>query len=44
MLPYEVFREIELFVLTEARLLDERIEEFCGTSAAKGIPPGDSAS
>ncbi|WP_228808751.1 XRE family transcriptional regulator [Nocardia otitidiscaviarum] len=25
----------------EARRLDERIEEFCGTTAAKGIPPGD---
>ncbi|MEV2222781.1 XRE family transcriptional regulator [Nocardia vinacea] len=24
----------------EARFLDERIEEFCGTTAAKGIPPG----
>ncbi|MBH0778851.1 helix-turn-helix domain-containing protein [Nocardia bovistercoris] len=29
---------------SEARLLDERIEEFCASTAAKGIPPGDSAS
>ncbi|MFF0528321.1 helix-turn-helix domain-containing protein [Nocardia amikacinitolerans] len=28
---------------TEARYLDERIEEFCGSTAAKGIPPGNSA-
>lgn len=27
----------------EARILDERIEEFCGTTAAKGIPPGNQA-
>ncbi|RBO87946.1 hypothetical protein DFR74_110201 [Nocardia puris] len=26
---------------TEARALDERIEEFCGATAAKGIPPGE---
>ncbi|QIS16418.1 MULTISPECIES: XRE family transcriptional regulator [Nocardia] len=26
----------------EARRLDERIEEFCGSSAAKNIPPGGS--
>ncbi|MFC9893516.1 XRE family transcriptional regulator [Nocardia sp. NPDC127579] len=25
---------------SEARFLDERIEEFCGSTAAKGIPPG----
>ncbi|MEU8895533.1 XRE family transcriptional regulator [Nocardia sp. NPDC048505] len=25
---------------SEARFLDERIEEFCGATAAKGIPPG----
>ncbi|MGQ4598116.1 helix-turn-helix domain-containing protein [Nocardia sp. R6R-6] len=25
----------------EARRLDERIEEFCGSTAAKGIPPGN---
>jgi tetratricopeptide (TPR) repeat protein len=25
----------------EARYLDEQIEEFCGVTAAKGIPPGD---
>ncbi|MFB8281982.1 helix-turn-helix domain-containing protein [Nocardia colli] len=28
----------------EARFLDERIEEFCGATAAKGIPPGNPAS
>ncbi|MEV0295805.1 XRE family transcriptional regulator [Nocardia sp. NPDC050710] len=28
----------------EARLLDERIEEFCGSTAAKGIPPGNPSS
>ncbi|SNY87647.1 hypothetical protein SAMN04244553_4596 [Nocardia amikacinitolerans] len=28
---------------TEARHLDERIEEFCGSTAAKGIPPGNPA-
>lgn len=28
---------------SEARHLDERIEEFCGSTAAKGIPPGNSA-
>ncbi|MFQ6328420.1 XRE family transcriptional regulator [Nocardia sp. CWNU-33] len=27
----------------EARFLDERIEEFCGITAAKGIPPGNSS-
>ncbi|WP_216911623.1 helix-turn-helix domain-containing protein [Nocardia noduli] len=27
---------------SEARFLDERIEEFCGSTAAKGIPPGNS--
>ncbi|MGY2008989.1 XRE family transcriptional regulator [Nocardia gipuzkoensis] len=27
----------------EARRLDERIEEFCGSTAAKSIPPGGSA-
>ncbi|MGQ4617440.1 helix-turn-helix domain-containing protein [Nocardia sp. R7R-8] len=27
----------------EARRLDERIEEFCGSTAAKGIPPGGAA-
>ncbi|MEU1547299.1 XRE family transcriptional regulator [Nocardia sp. NPDC005745] len=27
----------------EARRLDERIEEFCGSTAAKGIPPGGPA-
>ncbi|MEU7766854.1 XRE family transcriptional regulator [Nocardia sp. NPDC049190] len=27
----------------EARFLDERIEEFCGSTAAKGIPPADPA-
>ncbi|MFD0365473.1 helix-turn-helix domain-containing protein [Nocardia sp. GCM10030253] len=27
----------------EARFLDERIEEFCGVTAAKGIPPGNSS-
>ncbi|MFI2475917.1 helix-turn-helix domain-containing protein [Nocardia xishanensis] len=26
----------------EARFLDERIEEFCAATAAKGIPPGNS--
>ncbi|WP_082393402.1 helix-turn-helix domain-containing protein [Nocardia arizonensis] len=26
----------------QARQLDERIEEFCGCTAVKGIPPGDS--
>ncbi|NNH75454.1 XRE family transcriptional regulator [Nocardia uniformis] len=27
----------------EARMLDERIEEFCGATAAKNVPPGDQA-
>ncbi|WP_039802840.1 helix-turn-helix domain-containing protein [Nocardia araoensis] len=27
----------------EARRLDEQIEEFCGSTAAKGIPPGGAA-
>jgi benzoate/toluate 1,2-dioxygenase beta subunit len=38
MLPYEVFREIELFVLTEARLLDEgAFEAWLDLYAPQGI-------